>query len=197
LKFEAGDTISGDFWAKFCPKMVILIFGLFSRLFIIPVNKEASLLHTSITIAVFSNTCVITLIIYKSLLIPNSMDKHLLPLGYPTPFQLISNYAHQHNLQKTETVESNGKKHTEETIDEAYVVFIACERAGAGEVEWVASYGDLTYLQVSGGGGEHEWRISEDMENRLRREFGFVDEPMRFEPDGWMPFCVRVGRDPN
>jgi len=55
----------------------------------------------------------------------------------------------------------------------------------------------MTYLQVSGGGGEHEWRISEDMENRLRREFGFVDEPVRFEPDGWRPFRVRVGRDPN
>jgi hypothetical protein len=124
------------------------------------------------------------------------MDNNL-PLGYPTPFKLIRNYAYQHNLQKSKTIESNGEKHTEEVIDEAYIIFIACKRAGAEEVDWVASCEDLTYLQVSGGGGEHEWRISEDMENRLRREFGFVDEPVRFEPDGWMPFCVRVGRDPN
>ena len=61
----------------------------------------------------------------------------------------------------------------------------------------VALCEDLTYLQVSGGGGEHKWRISEDMENKLQREFGFVDEPVQFEPDGWMPFHVRVGRDPN
>lgn len=124
------------------------------------------------------------------------MDKNL-PLGYPTPFELIRNYAYQHNLQKFETIESNGVKHTEEIIDEAYIIFIACKRADAEEVEWVASCESLTYLQVSGGGGEHEWRISEDMENRLRREFGFVDEPVRFEPDGWVPFRVRVGRDPN
>jgi hypothetical protein len=55
----------------------------------------------------------------------------------------------------------------------------------------------LTYLQVSGGGGEHKWRISEDMENKLQRGFVFVDEPVQFEPDGWMLFHVRVGRDPN
>jgi len=33
---------------------------------------------------------------------------------------------------------------------------------------------DATYFQISGGGGENEWRISEDMENRLREEFGFM-----------------------
>jgi len=121
----------------------------------------------------------------------------LTPLGYPTPFEFIRNYAYQHNLQKSKTIEFNGKKHTEEIIDEVFIIFITCKCVGAKEVDWVTSCEDLTYLQVSGGGGEHEWRISEDMENKLQREFRFVDEPVQFEPDGWMLFCVRVGRDPN
>ncbi|KIM90395.1 hypothetical protein PILCRDRAFT_812132, partial [Piloderma croceum F 1598] len=124
------------------------------------------------------------------------MDKNL-PLGYPTPFELIRNYAYQHNLQKSKTIESNGEKHTEAwIIDEGYIIFIACKCADAEEVDWVASCEALMYLQVSGGGSEHEWKISEDMENRLWSEFGFVDELVRFEPDGWVPFRVRVGRDP-
>jgi len=60
--------------------------------------------------------------------------------------------------------------HKEETVDEAYVIFIACKRANASVVERVGSVlpngEDATYFQISGGGGENEWRISEDMENR-------------------------------
>jgi hypothetical protein len=139
--------------------------------------------------------CVNTLVIvYACVFVDvllHSMDKSLLPLGYHTSSQIIRDYAYKHGLQKVETT------HGEETVDEAYVIFIACERANAGVVEWVASHADTTYLQISGGGGENEWRIAEDMENRLREEFGFMEEPVRFEPTNWMPPRIRIGRDPN
>jgi hypothetical protein len=65
----------------------------------------------SISIVVFQTCASITPVMYKFLLIfphqgptppskkeKNSMDKNL-PLGYPTPFEFIRNYAYQHNTR--------------------------------------------------------------------------------------------------
>src|ERR1700691_266916 len=125
----------------------------------------------------------------------------LLPLGYPTPPELIRKYGYRHGLQRTKASMYIDETSEEEIVHEPTAIFFALHRAKAGHVGWVASIdtrgNDLMYIQVSGGGKpDWEWRIAESVEQRICDELELTEEPVRFLPQNWIPpSSPRIGRD--
>jgi hypothetical protein len=125
----------------------------------------------------------------------------LLPLGYHTPLELLHEYGYRHNLQRTKASVYVNETSQEEIIDVSVAMYVALSRAKAEHVEWVASTDDngddVMYLQISGGGkAEWEWRIAGSVEKRICEELGLTGEPVRFQPDNWIPPCSpRIGQD--
>jgi hypothetical protein len=123
------------------------------------------------------------------------MEDDVLPLGYRTSPELLRKYACRHGLQWAKTSVYQGETTEDEAVDEAYIVFVALERAGAELVDWVASADsdgkNAMYLQISGGGNsksksKSEWRIAEDVEKKMCNEFELTEKPVRFRPVNWV-----------
>ena len=107
-----------------------------------------------------------------------AIQSDLLPLGYHVSADVLANYARKINLPPMSEVRT-----------QSYAMMMALERADASEVAWTTSVSydpenpDSIFLQISGGGGLNEWRVAEDVEQRVVNELELKEAPVRFEPD--------------
>ena len=111
------------------------------------------------------------------LYILTSMADEDLPLGYLVSDDVLREYT------KTLTDRAMSDRHIR-----VHAMFMSLTRANAivSGAHWVTSdvYEGIQlarFLQISGG-GPNEWRVSKDVEEKLCKELGLTDKPVRFKP---------------